>query len=71
MKNHQPRRQSHHATDKNTMAQKDAAQNNKGASLGFEAELFKAADKLRGTLLPKLISGELWINAESVKGGKS
>lgn len=36
--------------------------NKNGGNLGFEAELFKAADKLRGTLLPRLISGELRIS---------
>jgi type I restriction enzyme M protein len=31
---------------------KDKAQNGNGASLGFEAQLFLAADKLRGNLEP-------------------
>ncbi|GAB4297623.1 MAG: class I SAM-dependent DNA methyltransferase [Desulfuromonadia bacterium] len=34
------------------MAQKDTAKNGNGAHLGFEAELFKAADKLRGNMEP-------------------
>ncbi|HEY8354890.1 MAG TPA: type I restriction-modification system subunit M N-terminal domain-containing protein, partial [Methylophilaceae bacterium] len=34
------------------MAQNDTVKNANGASLGFEAELFKAADKLRGNMEP-------------------
>ncbi|HGP1142495.1 TPA: type I restriction-modification system subunit M [Pseudomonas aeruginosa] len=34
------------------MAQNDTATNGNGASLGFEANLFKAADKLRGNMEP-------------------
>ena len=34
------------------MAQNDAAKNGNGGHLGFEAELFKAADKLRGNMEP-------------------
>ena len=34
------------------MAKKDAAQKGNGGSLGFESELFKAADKLRGNMEP-------------------
>ena len=34
------------------MAKKDTAKNGNGGNLGFEAELFKAADKLRGTMEP-------------------
>lgn len=34
------------------MANQNAAKNGNGASLGFEAELFKAADKLRGNMEP-------------------
>ncbi len=30
-----------------------------GATLGFEAKLWKTADALRNTLLPRLISGRL------------
>src|SRR5690606_6566210 len=42
----------HHAMDKNRMTKKRVAKNGNGASLGFEAELFKAADKLRGNMEP-------------------
>ena len=34
------------------MAKKDAAKTGNGGSLGFESELFKAADKLRGNMEP-------------------
>lgn len=34
------------------MAKKDAARTGNGGSLGFESELFKAADKLRGNMEP-------------------
>ena len=34
------------------MAQKDTAKNGNGGNLGFEADLFKAADKLRGNMEP-------------------
>lgn len=34
------------------MTKKDAAQKGNGGSLGFESELFKAADKLRGNMEP-------------------
>jgi type I restriction enzyme M protein len=34
------------------MAQNDTAKNGNGGNLGFEAELFKAADKLRGNMEP-------------------
>ena len=34
------------------MAKKDTAKNGNGGHLGFEAELFKAADKLRGNMEP-------------------
>lgn len=34
------------------MAKKDAARTDNGGSLGFESELFKAADKLRGNMEP-------------------
>lgn len=34
------------------MARNDTAKNGNGAALGFEAELFKAADKLRGNMEP-------------------
>lgn len=34
------------------MAQNNTAQNSNGSSLGFEADLFKAADKLRGNMEP-------------------
>lgn len=34
------------------MAKRDSGNNNNGASLGFEADLFKAADKLRGNMEP-------------------
>jgi len=34
------------------MAQNDTAKNGNGAALGFEADLFKAADKLRGNMEP-------------------
>ncbi len=34
------------------MAKNKVAKNGNGASLGFEAELFKAADKLRGNMEP-------------------
>lgn len=34
------------------MAQKDTSKNGNGGTLGFEAELFKAADKLRGNMEP-------------------
>ncbi len=34
------------------MAQNDTAKNSNGGNLGFEAELFKAADKLRGNMEP-------------------
>jgi type I restriction enzyme M protein len=34
------------------MANKNAAKNGNGGNLGFEAELFKAADKLRGNMEP-------------------
>ena len=37
---------------KHTMAQNDSAKNGNGGHLGFEAELFKAADKLRGNMEP-------------------
>jgi len=37
---------------KNTMAKKNTAKNGNGGNLGFEAELFKAADKLRGNMEP-------------------
>src|SRR5690606_9815009 len=39
------RQQRHHAKDKNTMAQNDTAKSGNGGNLGFEADLFKAADK--------------------------
>src|SRR5690606_25312580 len=42
----------HHAKDKHGMAKNKVAKNGNGASLGFEAELFKAADKLRGDMEP-------------------
>lgn len=38
------------ATNKDTMAQNDTHKN--GGNLGFEAEMFKAADKLRGNMEP-------------------
>ncbi|MCS6764800.1 MAG: RloB domain-containing protein [Candidatus Protistobacter heckmanni] len=41
-----------HFEDKNTMAQNDTAKNGNGGNLGFEADLFKAADKLRGNMGP-------------------
>ncbi|HEX7021249.1 MAG TPA: N-6 DNA methylase [Trueperaceae bacterium] len=47
-----PRQPRHHVKDKNTMAKHDTAKNGNGAHLGFEAELFKAADKLRGNMEP-------------------
>lgn len=34
------------------MAQNDTAKNGNGGNLGFEADLFKAADKLRGNMEP-------------------
>lgn len=34
------------------MAKRDSGNNDNGASLGFEADLFKAADKLRGNMEP-------------------
>jgi len=34
------------------MANKNAVKNGNGGNLGFEAELFKAADKLRGNMEP-------------------
>ncbi|MFN3716748.1 MAG: type I restriction-modification system subunit M N-terminal domain-containing protein [Thiobacillus sp.] len=34
------------------MARNDTARNGNGGNLGFEAELFKAADKLRGNMQP-------------------
>ena len=34
------------------MAQNGASKNGNGANLGFEAELFKSADKLRGNMEP-------------------
>ena len=34
------------------MRKNNTARKNNGASLGFEAELFKAADKLRGNMEP-------------------
>jgi hypothetical protein len=34
------------------MARNDTAKNRNGGNLGFEAELFKAADKLRGNMEP-------------------
>ena len=34
------------------MAHNDATKNGNGGNLGFEAELFKAADKLRGNMEP-------------------
>jgi len=37
---------------KNTMAQNDTAKHGNGGNLGFEADLFKAADKLRGNMEP-------------------
>jgi len=37
---------------KNKMANNDSRKSGNGASLGFEAELFKAADKLRGNMEP-------------------
>ncbi|TDQ44105.1 type I restriction system adenine methylase HsdM [Tepidicella xavieri] len=47
-----PRQPRHYAKGKHTMAQNDAAKNGNGGHLGFEAELFKAADKLRGNMEP-------------------
>jgi type I restriction-modification system DNA methylase subunit len=47
-----PRQQRHHVKGKNTMAQNDTAKNGNGGNLGFEADLFKAADKLRGNMEP-------------------
>ena len=44
--------QRQYAEDKNTMAQNNTAQNAASGQLGFEAELFKAADKLRGNMEP-------------------
>lgn len=34
------------------MAQNDTAKHRNGGNLGFEADLFKAADKLRGNMEP-------------------
>ena len=34
------------------MTQNGATKNNNGGNLGFEAEMFKAADKLRGNMEP-------------------
>src|SRR5690606_19536217 len=42
----------HHEKDKNSMTKNKVAKNGNGASLGFEAELFRAADKLRGNMEP-------------------
>jgi|GEM_PF-5193750 len=39
------------------MAKEPLKKNGNGANLGFEAQLFLAADKLR--LLPRLMSGEI------------
>jgi type I restriction enzyme M protein len=46
------RKKRHHAKGNNTMAKNDTAKNGNGGHLGFEAELFKAADKLRGNMEP-------------------
>lgn len=37
---------------KDTMAQNDTSKSSNGGNLGFEADLFKAADKLRGNMEP-------------------
>lgn len=47
-----PWQQRHHVKGKNTMAQNDTAKNGNGGNLGFETDLFKAADKLRGNMEP-------------------
>jgi len=39
-------------SSKNTAKQKTTSQNGNGANIGFEAQLFLAADKLRGNLEP-------------------
>ena len=45
-----------------------AKENNHGANLGFESELWRAADALR-CKLPKLISGELRVpDTERIAG---
>src|SRR5271165_6113830 len=40
------------STENKTQDAKSAANNSNGGNLGFEAELFKAADKLRGNMEP-------------------
>jgi len=49
---HPARRQRPHTKGKNTMAKNDTAKNGNGGNLGFEADLFKTADKLRGNMEP-------------------
>ena len=44
--------QRHHKLDKQPMAQNNTSKNGNGGNLGFEVELFKAADKLRGNMEP-------------------
>jgi len=39
----------------------DNTSKNSTANIGYEAKLWLTADKLRNTLLPKLLSGELRI----------
>jgi type I restriction enzyme M protein len=41
-----------HQIRKNTMAQNNTNKNGNGGNLGFEADLFKTADKLRGNMEP-------------------
>lgn len=41
---------------------KEQQQAKNTASLGFEQKIWEAADTLRDTLLPKLMSGEIDVN---------
>ncbi|MEY4979382.1 MAG: hypothetical protein RLZZ352_1652 [Pseudomonadota bacterium] len=41
-----------HVNVKDTMARNDSTKNGNGGNLGFEADLFKTADKLRGNMEP-------------------
>ncbi|MBS1161076.1 MAG: hypothetical protein H6R15_3495 [Proteobacteria bacterium] len=45
------------------MAKTPTNKSDSSANLGFEAKLWLTADKLRDTLLPKLLSGELNVAA--------